>query len=250
MVHSGVLRSSAGGPAKPAGPGASRPRPARPFPPSRACAAARVGGRPPAAAPALPRLTGGLAVAGLSLLLAGRLLGQGPGPRLLRDTLPPGDPIAILLERGTELRLSPQQVSRLRTIQDRLHAANDSLVKQLVTIRHGVPGRGAIHPRVMSPEERAALHGAVQRARPLMQAIARNNVEAMREVGSTLSDDQKATVRTWLPQSAGAPGGPARQPAGQGRGPGRGRGGPPGGGHGRGASGAVGSAATDSASNR
>jgi hypothetical protein len=103
---------------------------------------------------------------------------------------------------------------------------------------------------VMSPEERAALHGAVQRARPLMQAIARNNVEAMREVGSTLSDDQKATVRTWLPQSAGAPGGPARQPAGQGRGPGRGRGGPPGGGHGRGASGAVGSAATDSASNR
>ncbi len=173
----------------------------------------------------------------IALLVPGSALAQGPGapggsgppgPRLLRDTLPPGDPIAILLDRRAELKLTADQVTHLGDIQRRLHTANDTLVARLVTIRHGVPGGGRVHPRDMSPAQRGEFRHAVQEAHPLMQAIARNNVAAMAEVGGVLTEEQKAVVRTWLPHSAGAPGG--RIPHGRGMGPrggggaGRGRG--------------------------
>ncbi len=164
------------------------------------------------------------AVLALALLLPGAALAQGRGPRFLADTLPPGDPIEILLARAAELRLTTEQVTRLKTIQRQLHLANDSLVAQLVAIRHGVWGGGAVHPRDMTPEQRTAFRAAAQRARPLMRSIARNNVQAMQEVGSALTPEQKAQVRAWLGEQPGV-GTQLR----------RGRGGPgPGGGRGTG----------------
>jgi len=164
-----------------------------------------------------------VAVFALALLLPGRALAQ-RGPRFLTDTLPPGDPIEILLARGEELRLTSAQVARLKEIQRALHVANDPLVARLVAIRHEVRGRGSVHPRDMTPEERAGFRAATQRARPLMQAIGRNNVQAMEEVGSALSDQQKSIVRAWLPHAPGSPQGRGPHPRG-GDGA-RGRGGP------------------------
>ncbi len=137
-----------------------------------------------------------VALVALALLLPVGARAQ--GPRFLTDTLAPGDPIGILLERAAELRLTPEQVTRLQGIQRQLHAANDTLVVQLVALRHQVWGQGAVHPRDMTPEQRAAFRAAAQRARPLMDSIARNNVQAMEEVGRALSSEQKEQVRAWL----------------------------------------------------
>ncbi len=139
----------------------------------------------------------------LAAVLAAGVLVPGPsraqgGPRFLTDTLAPGDPIEILLARSGELRLSSEQVTRLKAIQSDLHAANDPLVTQLVAIRHEVRARGAVHPRDMTPEQRSAFRAAVQRARPLMQSIGRNNVQAMERVGEALTPEQKTLVRGWL----------------------------------------------------
>ncbi len=136
-------------------------------------------------------------VVAAGVLVPAAAVAQG-GPRFLTDTLPPGDPIEILLARSAELRLSPEQAARLRAIQQELHTANDPLVTQLVAIRHDVRARGAVHPRDMTPDERSAFRAAVQRARPLMQAIGRNNVQAMERVGEALTAEQKALVRGWL----------------------------------------------------
>ncbi len=173
----------------------------------------------------LPRAALALAFAA-GLLLPGGARAQ-RGPRLLTDTLPPGDPIQILLARAAELKLGAEQVTRLEGIQRRLHAANDSLVQRLVALRHEVHSGGAVHPRDMTPEQRSAFRSAAQRARPLMQSISRNNVAAMDEVGAVLTSAQKALVRGWLgePRTPGT--GPqyrgGRGPSG-GRGPGAGRG--------------------------
>ncbi len=131
------------------------------------------------------------------VLVPGTVLAQG-GPRFLTDTLPAGDPIEILLARSAELRLSSEQAARLKAIQQDLHAANEPLVQQLVAIRHEVRARGDVHPRDMTPEQRTAFRAAVQRARPLMQTIGRNNVQAMEQVGDALTAEQKALVRGWL----------------------------------------------------
>jgi len=153
-------------------------------------------------------------------LLPGGVLAQG-GPRLLTDTLPPGDPIEILLARSTELRLSLEQAARLKAIQRDLHEANDPLVTQLVAIRHEVRSHGAVHPRGMTPEQRTAFHAAVQRARPLMQTIGRNNMQAMERVGEALTVEQKALVRGWLGEQP-APGAGMQYRRGR-NGPGSGR---------------------------
>ena len=129
------------------------------------------------------------------------------GPRFLTDTLPPGDPIEILLARRAELGLSGEQVARLGEIQRQLHVANDPLVAQLVTLRHEVRGGGAVHPREMTPAQRTEFRAAARRARPLMQSIGRNNVQAMAQVGEVLTDQQKSLVRGWLPHTRGSPSG-------------------------------------------
>ncbi len=168
------------------------------------------------------------------LFLPGTVLAQG-GPRFLVDTLPPGDPIEILLARSAELRLSSEQTARLKAIQKELHAANGPLVTQLVAMRHEVRAsgaNGAVHPRDMTPEQRSAFRDAVQRARPLMQTIARNNVQAMERVGEALTAEQKALVRGWLGERP-APGAGMQHRRGRGGAgvaPGHGAGAPPRGG--------------------
>ena len=141
----------------------------------------------------------------LCLLLARGLWAQ--GPRLLRDTLPPGDPIQLLLDRGAQLRLTARQTMRLREIQRGLRVANEPLVDQLLTIRHEVGPTRRIPHAAMPPGQRAAFQHGVQRARPLMQGIARNNYEAMQQVGTVLTSRQKVLVRHWLERAPGGPGG-------------------------------------------
>ncbi len=159
------------------------------------------------------------------VLLLASLLPSGlsaQGPRFLRDTTFPGDPIQVLLDRTGELRLSPEQTSQLKEVQQQLHATNDPLVARLVTIRHQVRTRG--HPRDMSPAQRDTFQAAVQRARPIMQAIGRNNYQAMQQVGALLTPAQKELVRGWLQHPAPAPGLMPHGGPGRGAGPGTGAG--------------------------
>jgi hypothetical protein len=165
----------------------------------------------------------GAAVLGLALFLAPATL-SAQGPPFLRDSLTVGDPIAILLQRRAELRLSAPQVRQLEDIQHRLGEANGPLVTELVEIRRQVQAAGPADPPSMTPEQRAGFRRLVDRARPLVQTIGRNNLQAMEEVGGVLTPDQRALVRGWL---ASAPARGARgQMKGQGArgGGGRGRG--------------------------
>ncbi len=145
------------------------------------------------------------------------------GPRFLRDTIPPGDPIQVLLARGQDLKLSREQVARLEGIQRRLQGVNAPLVTELVQIRHDARGGRFTHPRQMTPQQRADFRAAVDRARPLMQSIAGNNVRAMEEVGTTLTPEQKQAVRDWIEHAPRGPGRPAMPggpgPGRRGRGP-------------------------------
>lgn len=147
-----------------------------------------------------------LVAAGLVLALASPAMGQGrgpgggrgAGPALLRDSLPQGGPIDLLLVRRDTFGLTAAQVRRLETVQAELRRQNAPLIRDLLELRREVQPLIGKHPRTMSGAERAQFAQHAARARPLLQQVRENNVRAMARVGGVLTPAQKAQVRGWL----------------------------------------------------
>jgi hypothetical protein len=153
----------------------------------------------------------------------GQGAGQGPGqrgqgPALLLDSLPDAGPIELLLARADSLHLSPPQVRALQQIAAALRQRNAPLVARLVETRRELQPLIGLHPREMTPAQRQHFAQHAGRARPVMQQVRRNNVQAMARVGAVLTPEQKVQVRIWLLESGmvdalppGPPPGPLRQ---------------------------------------
>jgi hypothetical protein len=137
---------------------------------------------------------------------------RGPGPAILLDSLPDAGPVELLLARADSLHLSPAQVRALQQIAAALRQRNAPLVAQLLDTRRELQPLIGLHPREMTPAQRQHFAQHAGRARPVMQQVRRNNVQAMARIGAVLTPEQKVQVRIWLLESgmvdALPPGGP------------------------------------------
>lgn len=121
-----------------------------------------------------------------------------PGPALLRAELPERGPIDLLLERRDSLRLEDAQVRQLEAIAAALQARNRPVVTALIQRRRAIQPLLGMHPRDMTPQQRAQFSRVAAGARPLLDQLQRNNLGAMERVGRVLSAEQKRLVRQWL----------------------------------------------------
>jgi hypothetical protein len=122
----------------------------------------------------------------------------GPGPALLRDSLPAGGPIELLLARRDSLQLTAAQVRELDRLGAELQRQNAPHVERMLELRRELQPLVGMHPRDMSEAQRAQFQRRAAHARPLMERVQENNRRAMERVSEVLTPEQKQRVRTWL----------------------------------------------------
>lgn len=111
-------------------------------------------------------------------------------------------PVEKLIRYREELNLTDAQIQALQEIDRRMTELNRPHVQELIRIRRQVheqigvaPG---VHPRDLTPEQRAELKRRSEIARPAREQIHKNNRALMLEVGNVLTDEQKARLRDML----------------------------------------------------
>ncbi len=111
--------------------------------------------------------------------------GPGQGAGMRRGPGGPGDPLARLLARGSELGLSQEQTAAITSIQASLRTKNAALQEQLKAILGDRPERGAM--RELSAEEREALRAKMEQARPILEQLRENSRAAFEEARAVLT---------------------------------------------------------------
>jgi Spy/CpxP family protein refolding chaperone len=101
-------------------------------------------------------------------------------------------PINMLLSLREELSLTPAQIARLESVDERMEQQNQPLVTRMSEIRQLLRRLG--DRDTMTPGERVLWQQYIQEARPLMRSIEKNNEAAMEEVGEILTPAQKAEI--------------------------------------------------------
>ena len=166
-----------------------------------------------------------LAAAAL-LAVSPRLAAQdGPPPPQGGRPMMGRNPVAMLLQHGQELSLTPAQTTRLRAIADSLDIRNKPALDSLAKYRPqggpgmgmgmgGAPPQGGQPPqgpppqgpppqggmgmgmgREMTPEMRERF----EHARPFMQQVRDNNRAAMDSAMQVLTDEQREHAREMMP---------------------------------------------------
>jgi hypothetical protein len=133
----------------------------------------------------------------------GQRQGRGPGrdgggPALLRDSLPGRGPIELLLAGRDSLGLTRSQLTQLERINAELQEQNAPHVRSMLELRRELQPLIGMHPRDMSPAQRAQFQKQAGRARPIMQQMHESNRRAMERVSELLTSEQKRRVREWL----------------------------------------------------
>jgi hypothetical protein len=140
-----------------------------------------------------------------------------------------GQGISVALEHRAQLNLTPEQVSRLETIQRELRARNEPLHQQLTAImpQHGMRGAGparqgerpgmmgrmrGMHggadsaaparPR-LSDEQRQEMRARMEQARPVMEQIRAHTRAAMEQAHGVLSDAQRQQLHELMRERGG-----------------------------------------------
>lgn len=127
----------------------------------------------------------------------GRAGGAGAGPGGFATALTNFNPILQIINLRDSLKLSEEQVARLRVVSDSLNRQNTELAE---TVRKDVEGAGA------NPDM-AALNA---RLRPALEKVQSNQQAALRQARAILSADQWAKLPPRLRNERG--GGPGRPP--------------------------------------
>lgn len=131
----------------------------------------------------------------LSSLVPGWASAQAEPPP---DEAPPSSPLEILLERRDSLGLSPDQLTRLDRIRERLATANEPLIARMMTLRSqwqqqrrvAARNRGELNEQ---RTERIRIQAA--RVRTRIQA---NNRAAMQSVNQLLTAGQRKQLRSFV----------------------------------------------------
>lgn len=103
-------------------------------------------------------------------------------------------PIQMLIELKEELQLTPEQLTRLEAIDEKMDQENEKCVVRLSEIRERIRSL----PRDRSPEQQALFQSYLAEARPLMDVIQKNNRKAMEQVGQVLLPEQKELIERFL----------------------------------------------------
>lgn len=114
---------------------------------------------------------------------------------MLAEAMERRGPLAALLRDREALGLTPAQVTQIEAIQQRLLERNRPLVEQLLRLRQSAGDPPRVRPQEMTPEQRQAWERRVEQARPIMRQIHENNRQAMQEVGTVLTEQQKQQIR-------------------------------------------------------
>jgi hypothetical protein len=165
--------------------------------------------------------------AALALLAAVPAAAQQGADPLANDVLEEREqrPFDALLQARQDLRLTPDQVTRIEAIASRLDETNRPLRAELVRLWQAEREQRRAELMRMTPAERRAELRRVramgrppvpENMRPLVQRIRRNIADAMGEAGNVLTPNQRQQVREMV--RAGARG---RMGPGARRGPGR-----------------------------
>lgn len=155
-----------------------------------------------------------LLAAALALLAAVPAAGQQPGaPGMDNEVLEEREqrPFDALLLARQELRLTPDQVTRIEAIAARLDETNRPLRAELVRLWQAEREQRRAELMRMTPAERRAELRRVramgqppvpEHMRPLVQRIRRNIGDAMGEAGNVLTPGQRQQVREMVRQHA------------------------------------------------
>lgn len=104
-------------------------------------------------------------------------------------------PVDALLKHRTELRLTDDQVTRLRAIDQRLEEQNRALREQLRANGLDAARERGRRTRELSEQERDQLRERMQAARPVMERIRENNRAARDQVRQVLTPEQQDRLR-------------------------------------------------------
>ncbi len=124
---------------------------------------------------------------------------QEPASRpVVREALEQRSPVNTVLKHREAWGLTPDQVTRLEEIHQRMVEQNRPLVRQLLEIRSAPGAPPKVRPEEMTPEQRQEWQRRVEQARPIMRQIHQNNHRAMDEVRAVLNPAQREQLREWL----------------------------------------------------
>jgi hypothetical protein len=115
-----------------------------------------------------------------------------------RGALGARSPIAMVLARGADLKLSADQTAKLRAIDAELTRQNDPLRQQLQQLRPaGAAGAAAAQRAQLTREQREQLQS-------VMKQMRKNDKSAMDRAQAVLTREQKAQVKQLAAQRGGA----------------------------------------------
>ena len=123
------------------------------------------------------------------------------GARMEQQQRPLGDPVARILEKRTELKLTAEQVTRLESIDAKLREQNQPLMQQMQQQMQQARGE---RPQGQPTEaQREEMRKRREQMRPVMEKMRANQQAAMKQVQTVLTAAQKEQVQSLMREQRG-----------------------------------------------
>lgn len=119
--------------------------------------------------------------------------------------------LGTMLTHKEELKLSAEQITKLRQLDSATTAANAPTTAKLRALRSD-SGAAGVRPLDMTQEQRAMARQKLQEAAPLLREIQERNAKAADEAKGLLSPEQRETLQRLVDEQAAGRGGRRRRP--------------------------------------
>ena len=113
--------------------------------------------------------------------------------------------LGTILTHKDELKLSADQVAKIRRIDSTAAAANAPAMEKMRAMRRDSTG-GKVRPAEMTQEQRALAAQTLRDAAPLLKEVAERNAKAADEARGLLTAEQKDALQTIVDAQAGGRG--------------------------------------------
>jgi hypothetical protein len=120
--------------------------------------------------------------------------------------------LGTILTHKDELKLSADQVTKIRRIDSTTTAANAPTMEKVRALRADSANGGAQRPAQMTQEQRALAAQKLRDAAPLLKEVAERNAKAADEARGLLSQEQKDALQKLVDEQAGGRGRGRRRP--------------------------------------
>lgn len=121
--------------------------------------------------------------------------------------------LGTILVHKEDLKLSADQITKIRRIDSTTTAANAPTTEKLRALRGDSASGGAVRPAQMTQEQRALAAQKLRDAAPLLKEMAERNAKAADEAKALLTQEQKDALQKIVDdQAAGRGRGRGRRP--------------------------------------